>query len=430
MKDRKLFERQHVGSVEPQRCGSECIECGLSRQQIRSLLGRAGTAASRRAFLAAALAAGGTAAGAAAGAVAGRPVVLADAQPGELSVNTRLTREYGVRLPFVGAGMGFIATPALVAAVSNAGGIGVLGNAIEPPPSTQALIQQIKLATTKPFGVDFIVDESAFGPLTTDAHIDVCIAEQVKLVVFHMNVPPREWVDKLHAAGARVWMQAASVKQAVDAASLGVDAVIAQGLEAGGHNKSTTPARQLLPQIIEAVRPVMVLAAGGIADGEGVFRALAAGAQGVWVGTRLVASTEARAHAEYKARLVAAEDNATVTTTMFGPEYPGRPYRVLRNRVVNEFAGREGTIPDPPPPPAVIGKTLLFPLTFRQPYEMPKFSAIVPTPETVGDFEEMGLPAGDGVKLIRSIQPAAQIIATMMNDARLLLEKALRGPVA
>jgi NAD(P)H-dependent flavin oxidoreductase YrpB (nitropropane dioxygenase family) len=107
----------------------------------------------------------------------------------------------------------------------------------------------------------------------------------------------------------------------------------------------------------------------------------------VWVGTRLVASTEARAHAEYKARLVAAEDNATVTTTMFGPEYPSRPYRVLRNRVVNEFAGREDTIPDPPPPPAVIGKTLLFPLTFRQPYEMPKFSAIVPTSETVGDFE-------------------------------------------
>jgi NAD(P)H-dependent flavin oxidoreductase YrpB (nitropropane dioxygenase family) len=380
----------------------------------------------------------------------------ADVPPGALSLDTRLTREYGVRLPFVGAGMGFIATPALVAAVSNAGGIGVLGNAIEPPPSTQALIQQIKLATTKLFGVDFIVDESAFGPLTTDAHIDVCIAEQVKLVVFHMNVPPKEWVDKLHAAGARVWMQAASVKQAVEAVGLGVDALIAQGREAGGHNKSTTPAQHLLPQIIEAVRPVMVLAAGGIADGQGVFRALAGGAQGVWVGTRLVASTEAHAHAQYKARLVAAEDNATVTTTMFGPEYPGRPYRVLRNRVVNEFAGLEraprptsrssapqggmskvaephllmDTIPDPPPPPAVIGKTLLFPLTFRQPYEMPKFSAIVPTPETVGDFEEMGLPAGDGVKLIKSIQPAAQIIATMMNDARLLLEQALSRPAA
>jgi NAD(P)H-dependent flavin oxidoreductase YrpB (nitropropane dioxygenase family) len=369
-----------------------------------------GASASRRGFLAAALAAG----------TAGASAGLAD-PAAALTLSTRLTRDYGIRLPFVGAGMGFIATPALVAAVSNGGGLGVLGNAIEPPPSTQALIQQIRLATRAPFGVDFIVDQSAFGPLTTDAHIDVCIAEQVKLVVFHMNLPPQAWVTRLHAAGARVWMQAASVKQAQDAAALGVDAIIAQGREAGGHNKSRTPSLALLVQVIQAVQPLMVLAAGGIADGTGVFRALVAGAEGVWVGTRLVASTEAYAHPDYKARLLAAGPGSAVTTTMFGPEYPGRPYRVLRNRVVNQFAGHEGDIPNPPPPPDVIGKTLLFPSTFRQPYEMPKFSAIVPTPDTVGDFEEMGLPAGDGAALIDDIRPAAQIIATMMGQAKALL---------
>ena len=371
--------------------------------------------ASRRGFLAATLAAGALGASA-------QPA--ASAEPPPPTLHTRLTRDYGLRLPFVGAGMGFIATPRLVAAVSNAGGLGVLGNAIEPPPGTLALIQQIKLATGRPFGVDFIVDDSAFGPATVDAHIDACIAEQVTLVVFHVNVPPRAWVERLHAAGARVWMQAASVKQATDAVALGVDAIIAQGREAGGHNKSTTPAPALLAQILRAVHPVMVLAAGGIADGAGVFRALAAGADGVWVGTRLVASTEAYAHPEYKARLVAAGAGSTVTTTMFGPEYPDRAYRVLRNRVVNQFAGHEGDIPNPPPPPAVIGKTVLFPLTFRQPYEMPKFSVIVPTPDTVGDFEEMGLPAGDGVKLIHDIRPAAQIIESMMGDAKRLLEQA------
>ncbi|MEP6622456.1 MAG: nitronate monooxygenase [bacterium] len=342
------------------------------------------------------------------------------------SLDTRLTREYGIDVPFVGAGMGFIAVPALVAAVSNAGGLGVLGNAIEPPPGTQLLIQQIKALTSKPFGVDFIIDESAFGPLTTDAHIDVCIAEQVKLVVFHLNVPPKAFVDKLHAAGAKVWQQASSVKQAVEAASIGIDAIIAQGAEAGGHNNSTTPQRTLLPQIIKAVHPVLVLAAGGIANGEGVFNALSAGADGVWVGTRLVASTEAYANAEYKRRIVAAGENSTLTTTMFGPEYPNHKYRVLKNRIVNEFGGREGTIPVPPPPPATIGKTLLFPLTLKQPYEMPKFSVIVPTPDTVGDFEEMGLPAGDGVKFIKDIRPAAQIIAQMMGEARQLLEKESR----
>ncbi|MEP6835660.1 MAG: nitronate monooxygenase [Gemmatimonas sp.] len=343
----------------------------------------------------------------------------------KVSLSTRLTREFGIDVPFVGAGMGFIALPALVAAVSNAGGLGVLGNAIEPPAGTQVLIRSIKALTSKPFGVDFIVDDAAFGPLTTDAHIDVCVDERVKLVVFHFNVPPKVWVDRLHASGAKVWMQAASVKQAVEAVEVGVDAIVAQGSEAGGHNKSKTPSLTLLPQIINAVKPVMVLAAGGIANGEGVFNALVAGAEGVWVGTRLVASTEAYANSEYKQRLVQAQANATVTTTMFGPEFPNRPYRVLRNRIVNEFAGREDQIPTPPPPPDVIGKTLLFPQSLKAPYEMPKFSAIVPTPDTVGDFEEMGLPAGDGVKFIKDIQPAAKIIASMMGEARQMIVQQL-----
>lgn len=340
------------------------------------------------------------------------------------SLDTRLTREYGIRYPFVGAGMGFVSMPALVAAVSNAGGIGILGNGIEPPPATQALIQSVKTLTSNLFGVDFLVDDSAFGPIATEAHIDVCIAEGVRLVVFHMNVPPKAWVEKLHAAGARVWMQAASVRQAADAVAIGVDAIIAQGAQAGGHNKSTTPTLKLLTQIAAEVQPRMLLAAGGIADGEGVVRALAHGADGVWVGTRLVASKEAHAHQEHKRRLTRATGNATVTTTMFGPEYPNRPYRVLRNRVVSEWAGREDQIPTPPPPPDVIGTTLLFPLTFQQPYSMPKFSAIVPTPETSGDFEEMGLPAGaDSVKLIKRIQPAAEIVQEMMGEAQQLIDQ-------
>jgi NAD(P)H-dependent flavin oxidoreductase YrpB (nitropropane dioxygenase family) len=335
------------------------------------------------------------------------------------SLTTRLTREYGVRFPFVGAGMGFVSMPGLVAAVSNAGGIGVLGNAIEPPPGTQALIRSIRTLTPNLFGVDFIFDDSAFGPITTDAHIDVCIAEGVRLVVFHMNVPPQVWVDRLHAAGAKVWMQVASVQQARDAAAIGMDAIIAQGSQAGGHNKSTTRTLKLLPQVVAAVAPVMVLASGGIADGQAVVDALALGAEGVWVGTRLVASTEAHAHEEYKRRIVKAAGNSTATTTMFGPEYPNRPYRVLRNRVVKEFAGREAEIPSPPPPPEVIGTTLLFPLTLRQPFTMTKFSAIVPTPETQGDFEEMGLPAGaDSVKVIKRIQSAAEIVAEMMAEAQ------------
>jgi enoyl-[acyl-carrier protein] reductase II len=342
------------------------------------------------------------------------------------SLDTRLTRDYGVQYPFVSAGMGFVAYPPLVTAVSNAGGIGILGNAIEPPPSTQQLIRMIAEGTTGLFGVDLLHDTTAFGPATTDAHIDVCIAEGVKLVVFHFNVPPRQWVDRLHAAGCRVWQQAASVEQAVEAAGIGVDAVIAQGRQAGGHNKSVTRTIPLLRKVVRAVSPLMALASGGIATGADVVEALINGADGVWVGTRMVASTEAFAHPEYKRRLLEAHGRATAVTTAFGPEYPNVPYRVLRTDLVRKVAGHEDQIPSPQPGDPPIGETVLFPFTLRVPYTMPPFSAVVPTPDTTGRFDLMGFPAGeDSVRKIKDVRPAAEIIAEMMTEAREILREEL-----
>ena len=337
-------------------------------------------------------------------------------------LQTRLTREYGVRHPFVSAGMGFVSYPPLVVAVCNAGGIGVLGNAVEPPPSTEALVRMIAQQTSGLFGVDLLHDTTAFGPATTDAHIDVCVAERVRLVVFHMNVPPRAWIDRLHAAGCRVWQQAASVEQALEAAAAGVDAVIAQGRQAGGHNRSIVRTMPLLRRTVRAVRPLMVLASGGIATGADVAEALAAGADGVWVGTRMVASAEAFAHPDYKNRLLGAHGRATAVTTAFGPEYPGVPYRVLRTDLVRQVAGHEDRIPPPGPGDPPIGETVLFPFTLRVPYPMPPFSAVVPTPDTTGRFDLMGFPAGeDSVRKIKAVKPAAEIIAEMMAEAEEIL---------
>jgi enoyl-[acyl-carrier protein] reductase II len=342
------------------------------------------------------------------------------------SLSTRLTRDYGVRYPLVSAGMGFVAYPPLVTAVCNAGGIGVLGNAVEPPPSTQMLIQMIAAGTTGLFGVDLLHDTTAFGPATTDAHIDVCTAEGVKLVVFHFNVPPRRWVDQLHRAGCRVWQQAASVEQAVEAAAIGVDAVIAQGRQAGGHNKSVVRTIPLLRRVVRAVRPLMVLASGGITTGADVAEALTNGADGVWVGTRMVASTEAFAHPEYKRRLLEAHGRATAVTTAFGPEYPNVPYRVLRTDLVRKVAGREDLIPPAQPGDPPLGETVLFPFTLRVPYTMPPFSAVVPTPDTTGDFDLMGLPAGEeSVRKIKDVKPAAEIVSEMMTEAREILREEL-----
>jgi enoyl-[acyl-carrier protein] reductase II len=276
------------------------------------------------------------------------------------------------------------------------------------------------------FGVDLLHDTTAFGPATTDGHIDVCIAEGVKLVVFHFNVPPRDWVDRLHAAGCRVWQQAASVEQAVAAVEIGVDAVIAQGRQAGGHNKSVVRTLPLLRRVIRAVRPAIVLASGGIATGADVAEALAAGADGVWVGTRMVASAEAYAHPQYKRRLVAAHGHATDVTTAFGPEYPNVPYRVLRTELVRKVVDHEHEIPPPQPGDPPIGETVLFPFTLRVPYTMPPFSAVVPTPDTSGHFDLMGFPAGeDSVRKLETVKPAAAIVQEMMAEAGAILRDEL-----
>jgi enoyl-[acyl-carrier protein] reductase II len=220
-------------------------------------------------------------------------------------------------------------------------------------------------------------------------------------------------------------MQVGSLRAAREAAAAGMDAVVVQGSEGGGHNRSSAGLVALVPPVVDAVAPLPVLAAGGIADGRGVAAALALGAEAVWVGTRLLASTEAHAHPEYKRRVVDACCDDVVRTSLFGPEWPGEPMKVLRNRVVREWQGRDARTPPPPQPPEIIGQTLLG----RQPYPMPKFSAIPPTPDTTGDLEEMCLPAGEGVGLCRRVMPAAEIIAEMMGEAGRIIAGRLAGCV-
>jgi enoyl-[acyl-carrier protein] reductase II len=335
-------------------------------------------------------------------------------------LHTRFAQEYGLDFPFVGAGMGFVSMPPLVAAVSEAGGMGTLGAAPLPPETVRALIREIRALTDRPFGVNFITQ------FTEDAHIDVCLEERVPVVSFHWNDPPAAHIARLRAGGVRVWMEVGSVAMAREAAALGVDAIVAQGREAGGHERGTAGTMVLVPAIVDAVGPLPVLAAGGIADGRGVAAALALGAAGVWVGTRLVASREANAHDEYKRRLVAATEADTVVTMLFGPEWPDAPMRVLRNRVVDEWAGRVGAIPPAVAAGPGIGHTCLN----GQDYAMPKFSAFLPTPGTTGDFEEMCMAAGESAGLVRDLHPAGEIVRAMMAEAAAIIAGRLGALVA
>src|SRR5215472_15124525 len=220
------------------------------------------------------------------------------APPDVPALRTRLTREYGVRHPFVGAGMGFIAHEQLAAAVTNAGGLGVLGASPDPADSLPVMVERLRTLTSGPFGVDLICADTGFGPASTDKHIDICVQLDVPLVVFHHDPPPAQWVSTLRAAGILVWMQASSLELAAAAIELGVDGIVAQGSEAGGHARGRIPLHTFLRAMRYKWPDMLVLAAGGISDGTVAAAALCVGADGVWVGTALVAAEEANAHPE------------------------------------------------------------------------------------------------------------------------------------
>lgn len=333
-----------------------------------------------------------------------------------MTLQTRFTEAYGLSTPIAQAGMGFVGmTPDLAIAVSNAGALGSLGVGLMPAPALTSTIAAIQAGTARPFNVNFITI------FTEQAHIDAVCASGVAVASFHWGHPSTAWIEALHAAGVRVFEQVGSIEDAKRAAGDGVDVVVAQGQEAGGHNYATLPTFALVPLVVDAVAPTLVLAAGGIADGRGLAAALALGADGAWIGTRFVATTESAAHEGYKSRVVAAQATDTARTGMFGPEYPHfNPMRVLRNRVVREWQDREDEVPTDTSGLPVIGHMDLG----GERVEMHRFSFLVPMRErTTGDLEEMALLAGQGVGLVNAVQPAATVIAEMTAQARAVLDR-------
>ena len=342
---------------------------------------------------------------------------------GGLMLKTRITERYGLKVPFINAGMAFIATAPLVRAVCSAGGMGMLGGAAMPPDVLRAAIRDIKAADPACYGVALI------ARFAGGEHIDICIAEQVPVVVFFWDHPPDDWLARLRAAGCDIWFQVGSVAEARAARCSGAQALIVQGSEAGGHNRAVAATFSLLPAIIDAVPSLPVIAAGGVSDGRTVAAALALGAEAVWVGTRLIASVEANAHAEYKARVVAAAVEDTARHLVFGPEFPDAPTRGLRNRIVREWERRD----DPPPYKnvsepdlPVIGQASLF----GQAFPMKRFCGFPPTPEFTGDFEEMSLLAGESVGQTKRLLRVADIIDEMMGGAEMVIRKCFGSIIA
>ena len=328
-------------------------------------------------------------------------------------LTTTLCRQLGVPLPIWNAGMGGgLAGARLAAAVSEAGGLGVLGMGGLPVPVIREQIREVRTLTGNPFGVNIIM------PLMgDDAQIECCLEEAVPVLVLFWG-DPGPYVERAQAVGTKVIAQVGSVDEAKAVAEAGVDAVMIQGVEAGGHVKSRTSLSILLPATVDAVQPLPVIAAGGIADGRGVAAALSLGAQAVSMGTRFLCSDESRA--AYKDRVVAADAEDTYYTKLFDLEWPDAAHRVLRNQVVEEWeaAGSppsgqrpgEGQISGRMP----VGGQIL---------EVPRYSVFMPMEGFDGDLDYSVLYAGESCSLVEDVRPAGEIVRTLAEDAEALLTR-------
>ena len=329
-------------------------------------------------------------------------------------LKTRLTEQLGIDHPILSAGFGPGAAPEVVAAVSNAGGCGVLGASGFSVPYLRSLIRRVRVLTSKPFGVNLIVEDIEEGP------IELCLEERVPLLVFFWG-DPGPHVEMVHRAGTRVAMQVGSVAEAQSAARSGVDYIMAQGVEAGGHVRGTTALSILIPAVVDALPDLPVIAAGGVADGRGLVAALSLGAQAVSMGTRFVASEEAFVPRAYKERIVNSDaETAIYTEDLFDVGWPDAPHRVLRNALVREWEAA-GKPPSGQRPGA--GTTVATRTRDGQVTEIEKYSSVTPTPEYTGDLEYLPLWAGQSCGLIHDIKPAGQIVRDIVREAEEVIEQ-------
>ena len=251
-------------------------------------------------------------------------------------------------------------------------------------------IRSIARVTDRPFCVNLVLD------FAQDERLEVVVEERVPWVSFSFGLRP-DLVRLARAGGARVLVQVASADAARAAAEAGADALIVQGVEAGGHVQSVVGLFPLLAEVRRAVS-LPLLAAGGIADPASALAALAAGASGVVMGTRFVASDECDAHPRYKARLLACEGRDTVLTELFDVGWPA-PHRVLRNSTYERWqaAGRPPSGQRPAEGEDVAAG-------------VPRYAINMPLAGTDGDVEAMAMYAGQGVGTIDTVEPAAAIV--------------------
>lgn len=316
-------------------------------------------------------------------------------------MRTPLCDLLGIEHPIIQAGMGPFTDATLVAAVSNAGGLGSLGSSQRSPEQLREEIARVRERTDRPYAVNFLVSDF------NEESFAVALAAGAPIVSFALG-DPGDLVRRAHDAGAKVIHQVHTEAQAEQAVERGVDVLIAQGGEAGGFGQYVA-ALPLIPQVVDAVRPVPVVAAGGIADGRGLAAALVLGAVGVNLGTRFLASVEAPIAAEWKQAIVAGRSEEAVKVEFWNDILPrpglpgyGTVPRALRTPFQERWAERRAEA-----------------RARAEAIRAEMLPALM-----AGRFHEYVPFAGQTVGLIRDILPAAEIIRRLVDEATAALQQA------
>ncbi|MEX6724364.1 NAD(P)H-dependent flavin oxidoreductase [Parapedomonas caeni] len=313
-----------------------------------------------------------------------------------MGLHTPICDLLGIEHPVLLAGMGGVSYAGVCAAVSEAGGFGTLGMAGLPPAEIERQMAEVRTLTDRPFGVDLL----AAQPESLTASVDVIIAGGARAFIAGLGVPTAI-IEKLKAANVLVMSMCGTVGHAVKAAEAGCDAVIMQGTEGGGHTGKVASIA-LWPQTVDAVS-IPVIAAGGVVDGRGLVAALAMGCQGVWMGTRFIASHEAHAAQVYKERIVAMRDEDTTISRVF----TGKTLRALVNDTTRQWEGRDAEIKK-------------FPLQVMESVQLNRLGPIAGIVEGV-DADHQCLPAGQGGGAISDILSCREIVERTVAQARAVI---------
>ncbi len=312
-------------------------------------------------------------------------------------IRTKICEMLGIEHPVLLAGMGGVSFSALTAAVSKAGGMGVIGAASMEPDYLRQEIRTIKSITSKPFGVDLLMPL----PDMIEAQMEVIYDEKIPVFVSGLGIPS-EFIEEGHKRGMKMLCMIGKVAHALRAKEAGADVVVAQGTEAGGHTgKIGTLA--LVPQVVDATG-LPVIAAGGIGDGRGLAAALALGACGVIMGTRFIATPEARATDTYRNALVKARDEDTFVTRC----YTGKTLRAICNDYILDWETR----------PQDLKK---FPQQILVSMEAGVVNFV--TDGEIHDASRQCMPAGQVSGMIHGIKPAAQIVKETVEQAERILKQ-------